>query len=322
MNVIEVRDLCVSIRKNKAVIPLLKNVSFSLGPGETLGIIGESGSGKSLITYALLGLLNHTAILGGSIALCGCRNLLKARQKDIRELRRHKIGYVPQNPQGALTPNLKIGAQMREVIAVKTRLRGKDAASYAVRLLAGVGFDEPDRVLRMYPHQLSGGMCQRVAIAMAIAGGPEILLADEPTSSLDLLSKIEIMTLLKKAREDYNFAMILVTHDLELALKYCNKLAVLYSGRLVEMGDTGEVSRCPRHPYSKDLLGCFFHETNRHERVVLKDEPGVFCDRLPGCRYLACCRESISPCGIEEPPLTSMGNVQVACWLYTGGDRK
>lgn len=318
---IEVTDLCVGIRKNKSVIPLLKDVSFNLEPGATLGIIGESGSGKSLVTYALLGLLKHTASLEGNIIVCGSGNTLEAGRQEIRRLRRQKIGYVPQNPQGALTPSLTIGAQLKEVIAVKTGLRRKKAMDYAGELLVKVGFNEPGQILRMFPHQLSGGMCQRVAVAMAVAGGPEVILADEPTSSLDLSSKIEIMTLLRQAQEEYNFAMILVTHDLGLALKYCNTLAVFYSGRLVEAGVAREVCFSPRHPYTKDLFGCFFHEMKGQDSSVLKNEPPVLNDRLPGCRYLACCHESIPACEIKEPAATRIGSGQIACWLYGGGEK-
>lgn len=319
---IDVSDLSVGIRKNKALVPLLKDVSFSLEQGETLGIIGESGSGKSLVTYALLGLLNHTAKLAGNISLCGCPNLLKAGRQEIRKLRRQKIGYVPQNPQGSLTPTRKISAQLQEVIAVKTGMRRKAAAIYAAELLSQVGFNEPGRILGSFPHQLSGGMCQRVAVAMALAGLPEIIVADEPTSSLDQLSKTEIMMLLRKAQEEYNFAMVLVTHDLGLALKYCNRLAVFYSGRLVELGTTGEVCYNPRHPYSKNLFGCFFNEMQGCENKVLQNEYPSLYDRLPCCRYLACCRESITVCELKEPALTRTGSSQVACWLYGGGENK
>lgn len=316
---IKVTDLCVSIRKNKAFLPLLKNISFDLGPGETLGIVGESGSGKSLVTYALLGLLNSMAELSGNVAVCGCRDLLKAGRRQIRQLRRQSIGYVPQNPQGALTPSLTIGAQLNEVIAVKTGLRRKKAAKYAAELLVKVGFSEPGQVLRSFPHQLSGGMCQRVAVAMAIAGRPEIILADEPTSSLDLVSKTEIMTLLRQVQAEDHFTMILVTHDLSLATNYCNIMAIFYSGRLVEMGDAGEVCLHPRHPYSKDLFDCFFHEMKLETEAINK-EPPVFNDPLPGCRYLASCRESTTACAIKEPVLTRIGSGQVACWLYGGGE--
>lgn len=316
---IEVTDLCVNIRKNKKALPLLKDVSFSLGQGETLGIIGESGSGKSLVTYALLGLLNGTATLAGNVAVCGCRDLLKAGRQQIMQLRRQNIGYVPQNPQGALTPSLTIGAQLNEVIAVKTGLRRKNAANYAAQLLVKVGFSKPGQILRSYPHQLSGGMCQRVAVAMAIAGRPEIILADEPTSSLDMVSKTEIMTLLRQVQTEDRFAMILVTHDLSLALKYCNILAIFYSGRLVEMGPAREVCLHPRHPYAKDLFGCFFNEMQLESTAFIKDPP-VLSEPLPGCRYLSCCRESTTACGIKEPVLTRMGSGQVACWLYGGGE--
>lgn len=313
---IEITDLSVSIHKNKAVFPLLKDVSFSLEAGDTLGIIGESGSGKSLVIYALLGLLNHTASLAGNIEVCGCRNLLMAGRQKMQQLRRHKIGYVPQNPQGSLTPSRKIGAQLQEVIAVKTGLRRKGAANYAAELLFKVGFSEPGQILRMFPHQLSGGMCQRVAVAMAIAGGPDIILADEPTSSLDLVSKNEIMTLLRKAQNEYNFAMVLVTHDLGIASQYCHTLAVFYSGRLVELGDSGEVCLYPRHPYTKNLFGCFFHEMKGRENTIFHAEPPVIYDRLPGCRYFPCCHERIPACEIKEPLPNQIGSGQVACWLY------
>jgi oligopeptide/dipeptide ABC transporter ATP-binding protein len=319
---IEVTDLGVNIRENKVVIPLLKGVSFNLGRGETLGIIGDSGSGKSLVTYALLGLLNSTAILTGNVEVCGCRNLLKSEHQEIRNLRREKIGYVPQNPQGSLTPTLTIGSQLQEVIAVKTGLKRKAALNYASELLVKVGFSEPGQILRRFPYQLSGGMCQRVAVAMALAGGPEVILADEPTSSLDLMSKDEIMALLNKAQEEYDYAMVMVTHDLGLALKYCNRLAVFYSGRLVEVGDTREVGFYPRHPYSKNLFGCFFNEMKELEATVFQKETPVLYNRLPGCRYFACCSESITACEVKEPPYISTESGQVACWLYGRDENK
>ncbi|MGI6492155.1 MAG: ABC transporter ATP-binding protein [Pelotomaculum sp.] len=317
---IEVTGLNLLLKKDRVLLPLLKNINFHLAAGRTLGIIGESGSGKTLIAYALLGLLNRTDGLTGSIELFGTGNILAGNRREVLQTRRQKIGYVPQDPQGSLTPTQRIGAQLREVVEVKTGLSRQRAALQAAELLTRVGFREPQQIMSKYPHQLSGGMCQRVAVAMAIAGAPELIVADEPTSNLDMLSKKEIMALLQQAQTELACTMVIVTHDLEPALQYCDTLAVFYSGQLVEMGAVREGSFNPRHPYTKDLLSCFFHELAGNPLRFVPADPPPLYERLKGCRYAHCCSECRPRCREEEPPTRRFLDGLVLCWLNGGGE--
>ena len=208
-----------------------------------------------MITSAILGMLNHLEGLEGSVEVSG-RNILKASPQELRSLRRDLIGYIPQNPRESLTPTLKVGSQLVEVIAAKTGRNGRECRPVAGELLQSLGFSAPEKILQMYPHQLSGGMCQRVAIAMAVVSRPALVVADEPTSSLDLLIKHEIMKVIRSIQAKQGFALILVTHDLDLAFSSSDQIAVVYGGRLVEMERRRSMLR-PGHPYTRDLVRCF-----------------------------------------------------------------
>jgi oligopeptide/dipeptide ABC transporter ATP-binding protein len=314
---IKVEGLCLSVNKKKSTFRLVRDVNYSLEQGETLAIVGESGSGKSLITYALLGMLNHLEGLEGTVEAFGQKNILKASSKEIRRLRRNKIGYIPQNPRESLTPTLRIGSQLAEVVAAKTGKSRRSCRLISRNLLQPLGFSEPEKVLQMYPHQLSGGMCQRVAVAMAIASSPAAVVADEPTSSLDLLTKYEIIKVIKSAQEEQRFTLVLVTHDLDLAFKYCNKIAVVYGGRLFEMGTANELYVRPRHPYTRGLVRCFTGAGMANSGLhYIPGEPVSIYTQFTGCRYFNRCQMRLEICEVKEPPCVRTDGRRVACWLY------
>jgi oligopeptide/dipeptide ABC transporter ATP-binding protein len=312
----KVDGLNISIKNKNGTYSLVRDVSFNLEQGRTLAIVGESGSGKSLITSAILGMLNHLEGLEGSVEVCG-RNVLRASPRELRSLRRDLIGYIPQNPRESLTPTLKVGSQLVEVIAAKTGRKGRECLPAAESLLSSLGFSGPERILSMYPHQLSGGMCQRVAIAMAVVSRPALVVADEPTSSLDPLIKHEIMKVIKSIQAEQGFALILVTHDLALAFSCSDQIAVVYGGRLVETGTAEELLLRPGHPYTRDLVRCFTRSGAENcGSYYIPGEPVSIYTRFPGCRYFNRCRLRLEISETKEPACVCRDNGRVACWLY------
>jgi oligopeptide/dipeptide ABC transporter ATP-binding protein len=313
---IKVEGLTISIKKKAQTYALLRDVNFSLEQGQTLSLVGESGSGKSLITYAVLGMLNHLEGLEGVVGLPGQKNVLRLSSKELRRFRREQIGYIPQNPRECLTPTLKVGSQLTEVIAVKTDRSVRAGRLIARDLLQSLGFPDPEKVLKMYPHQLSGGMCQRVAIAMAVVSRPALVVADEPTSSLDLLIKQEIIKVIKSVQTEQGFALILVTHDLDLAFNCSNKIAVVYGGRLVETGTAHNLSNKPRHPYTRSLVRCSSRTGADKSIHYIPGEPVSIYTRFKGCRYFNRCLSRLEICETREPAWVNLGDGQVACWHY------
>ncbi|HPZ42967.1 MAG TPA: ABC transporter ATP-binding protein [Bacillota bacterium] len=312
----KVDGLSISIKNKKGTWSLVRDVSFSLERGRTLAIVGESGSGKSLITSAILGMLNHLEGLEGSVEVCG-RDVLKASSRELRTLRRNLIGYIPQNPRESLTPTLKVGSQLVEVIAAKTDRKGRECRLVAESLLSSLGFSGPERILSMYPHQLSGGMCQRVAIAMAVVSRPALVVADEPTSSLDPLTKHKIMEVIKGIQAEQGFGLILVTHDLDLAFSSSDQVAVVYGGRLVETGAAEELLLRPGHPYTSDLVRCFTRSgAEKGGSYYIPGEPLSIYTSFPGCRYFNRCRQRLEICETKEPACVRRDRGRVACWLY------
>ncbi|HHU86020.1 MAG: ABC transporter ATP-binding protein [Pelotomaculaceae bacterium] len=312
----KVEGLSISIKKKNRTYSLVRDVCFKIEQGQILGIVGESGSGKSLITSAILGMLNHLEGLEGSVEVSG-RNILKASPQELRSLRRDLIGYIPQNPRESLTPTLKVGSQLVEVIAAKTGRNGRECRPVAGELLQSLGFSAPEKILQMYPHQLSGGMCQRVAIAMAVVSRPALVVADEPTSSLDLLIKHEIMKVIRSIQAKQGFALILVTHDLDLAFSSSDQIAVVYGGRLVEMGTAEELMLRPGHPYTRDLVRCFTRSGAENcGSYYIPGEPLSIYTRFTGCRYFNRCRLRLEICETKEPACVRLDNGRVACWLF------
>jgi len=304
---LEVRDLCVEFATPAGALRAVDGVSFTMKAGETLALAGESGCGKSATASALLRLLPPGGrIVSGDIRFEG-RSVLALEGRALRDFRGRGIGLVFQDPVGSLDPLMTVGAQVEEVLRIHGRSR-QDSRATALALLGRVRMPDPAAQARLYPHQLSGGMCQRVALAMALACEPRILVADEPTTALDVTIQAQICALLRELQAQTGMALLLVSHDLALVAGMAARLAVLYAGRIVESGPTAAVLASPRHPYTLGLVAAMPGLDRRPGRLA--SIPGTLPDptRLPShCRFHARCDFRIERCGAEDPPARDAG---------------
>jgi len=308
--VVDVRDLRTHIVTRWGTVRAVDGVSFAIGEGETLGLVGESGSGKSMTCLSLVRLVPRPAarILGGQVLLDGL-DILTRSEDEMREIRGRRIGMILQDPMSSLNPVFSIGMQVREPVALYHRLRGAALTDRAVALLAAVRIPSPAQRLRAFPHQLSGGMRQRVVGAMAIAAPPRLLIADEPTTSLDLTIQAQYLGLLKELQQRHRFALIFVTHNLGIVAKICDRVAVMYAGRIVEMGPVRRLFTRPAHPYSRALLESIPRLGVRADRLALGwlvrclHDPSVF---IP--RYLRAFRLAYLVVRYDERPPPTTNN--------------
>jgi peptide/nickel transport system ATP-binding protein len=316
MALLEVNDLTVTFsRRGRPDVNAVDGVSFSVDAGETLGLVGESGSGKSVTSLAIMGLLpRRGANVGGEVLFEG-RQLLTLRQDDLRDLRGKDIAMVFQDPLSSLNPVVPIGTQVTEVLTRHRGLKGTAARKEAVGLLDLVGIPDPDRRLREYPHQLSGGMRQRALIAMAVACRPKLLIADEPTTALDVTIQAQILELLKGLVREQGTAMMLITHDLGVVAGLCDRVNVMYSGRIVERADRRTLFVSPRHPYTAGLLGSI-PRLDSVEGSPLRPIPGSPTDTLPwtsACAFAPRCSRTQEVCRTVTPELEPDGPRWLRC---------
>jgi oligopeptide/dipeptide ABC transporter ATP-binding protein len=308
---LSIRDLVVEFTTEDGIVQAVDGVSYELYPGETLGIVGESGSGKSVSTMSILGLIPQPPgrIVRGEAIFQG-KDLLKASKKDLRRIRGKDMAMVFQDPMTSLNPVLKIGFQIGE--AVKTHNPGiKDDAvkKRAVDMLRLVGVPNPERRVDQYPHEFSGGMRQRAMIAMAIANEPSVLIADEPTTALDVTIQAQILEVLKKAQEETHAATILITHDLGLIAELADRVIVMYAGKVVEIGDVSTIFASPRHPYTVGLMDSLPKLTAEEEWLrPIPGQPPSLISRPPGCPFHPRCflSQGRVHCREEEPPLRAI----------------
>ena len=314
---LEVIDLKTYFYTTKGIVKAVDGVSFTLNKGEVLGLAGESGCGKSTTAYSLIRLVPPPGrIVSGKIMFEG-KDLLKLSDEEFRrEIRWKKISMVFQGAMNALNPVYTVGDQIAEVLMLHKGLTKKEAFEEAKKLLSMVGID-PRRV-RSYPHELSGGMKQRVMIAMALALNPPLVIADEPTTALDVVVQAQIMNLLKKLQREYNMSIILITHDLSLIAEIADKVAIMYAGKIVEFGTAEQVYGNPQHPYTQALL----RSIPRLHGEITKLEwiPGTPPDLIsppPGCRFAPRCNRVMDICNKEEPPIVEVEpGHYVSCWLH------
>jgi oligopeptide/dipeptide ABC transporter ATP-binding protein len=317
--VIEVRDLRTHLVTRWGTIRAVDGVSFSVAEGETLGLVGESGSGKSMTCLSIVRLVPRPAarILGGQILLDG-EDLLAKSEPEMQRIRGRRVAMILQDPMSSLNPVFSVGMQVREPVTMYHGLRGRALTERAAELLASVRIPSPAMRLRAFPHQLSGGMRQRVVGAMAIAAPPRLLIADEPTTSLDLTIQAQYLNLLKELQQRHRLAMIFVTHDLSIVARMCDRVAVMYAGRIVEMGPVRRIFRSPAHPYTRALLGSIPRLGARLERLTVIEGQPPDLARLPaGCAFAPRCPQAMERCRVEAPPETAVGEGQVTrCWLH------
>jgi peptide/nickel transport system ATP-binding protein len=314
---LSVRNLRVEFPTRRGTLVAVDDVSFDIMPGEVLGVVGESGAGKSLTGTAVIGLLEPPGRIGaGEIRLKGERidDLPPAR---MRRIRGKRIGMVFQDPLTSLDPVYRIGDQLVETIITHTGLDAASARRRAVALLAEVGLPAPETRIDNYPHQFSGGMRQRVVLALALAVNPELVIADEPTTALDVSVQAQIIAVLKRLCRDHGTAVMLITHDMGVIAETADRVAVMYAGRIAEIGPVRDVVKSPLHPYTVGLMGSIPKPDADVARLT--QIPGTMprLTAIPtGCAFHPRCPRAFAPCPIERPHLHPHGRAQVACWLF------
>nr|WP_115281413.1 ABC transporter ATP-binding protein [Mycolicibacterium tokaiense] len=305
---LKVDDLCVDIRTITGTVRAVNGVTFEAYRGETLALLGESGCGKSMTATALVGLLEPVAEVTQGTAVLGRQDLFSADRKTRRKLAGTELAIVFQDALTALNPLYPVGAQLAEPFQIHQRMKAKEARAKAIELMARVGIPQPETRVNSYPHQFSGGMRQRLLIAMAVALNPSVLIADEPTTALDVTVQAQIMALLRDLRSEYDMAVVLITHDLALVAEEADRVAIMYAGNVVETGPVAEVFADPRHPYTKGLLNSVPVDAVRGEE--LKSIGGAPPDlhSIPkGCVYQARCPLAAEVCTTTRPTLSATG---------------
>ena len=319
---LEVVDLKTHFRTERGLVRAVDGVSFSLERGRSLGIVGESGSGKTVLSRTIMGLLPSTAVLQGSVRFAG-QETLGLDAKQMRHLWGREMSMVFQNPMVSLNPLMKIGKQIAEPLAIHLGMDRENARATAIALLRDVRIPEPEQRLDQYPHELSGGMRQRVMIAIALACGPTLLFADEPTTALDVTVQAQILELIGEQRQDRNMSVILVTHDLGVVAGHTDEIAVMYGGRLVEKAPTRELFANMKMPYTKSLMRSIPKiEDPSHTRLLtIPGRPPDLVNPPPGCGFAPRCAYARDRCHEERPPLeptaTAADHVY-ACWYPVG----
>ena len=313
---LQVKNLVVEFPNRRGLLRAIDDISFDIAPGEILGVVGESGAGKSLTGAAIIGLLEPPGrIAGGQILLQGER-IDRLPPDAMRKVRGRRIGAIFQDPLTSLNPLNTVGAQITETILAHLPVSPKEARARAIALLQDTGIPAAEQRIDHYPHQFSGGMRQRVVIALALAAEPQLIVADEPTTALDVSIQAQIITLLKKICKDRGAAVMLITHDMGVIAETCDRVAVMYAGRIAEIGPVQDVINRPAHPYSVGLMGAIPDITQ--DRAELSQIDGAM-PRLnaipPGCAFNPRCPQVFGKCKSQRPDLQSTGNTLAACWL-------
>ncbi|MGE5666399.1 MAG: ABC transporter ATP-binding protein [Betaproteobacteria bacterium] len=320
---LEVKNLRVEFPTRRGTLVAVDDVSFALAAGEVLGVVGESGAGKSMTGSAIIGLLEPPGrIASGQVLLEGQR-IDNLPYEQMRRIRGRRIGAIFQDPLTSLNPLYTVGQQLTETIVTHLDLSAAQARTRAIELLADTGIPAPERRIDHYPHQFSGGMRQRVVIALALAANPRLVVADEPTTALDVSIQAQIISLLKKLCREHGTAVMLVTHDMGVIAETAGRVAVMYAGRIAEIGPVADVIHRPQHPYTKGLMGSI--PTMGHEAERLAQIEGSMprlTDIPAGCAYHPRCPQAFERCQRERPELLPAGASRAACWLHDAGSQR
>ena len=323
---LEVKDLKTYFFTEDGVVKAVDGVNFHVNPGEVMGLVGESGCGKSVTSLSIMRLISSPGkIVSGQIIFDG-KDLVTATEEELINVRGNKISMIFQQPQTALNPVFKVGDQISEVLSIHQNMSKEKGAERAIELLKMVGIPDPARRAEAYPHELSGGQAQRVMIAMALACVPDLLIADEPTTALDVTIQAQILDLMHNLRENIGTAIILITHDLGVVAEMVERVAVMYAGYIVEQADVKPLFAKPLHPYTQGLIGSIPILGNLKDRLeVIPGSVPNLVNLPPGCRFAARCKArtqySLSICTEKEPTLVEKDpGHSVRCWLYTDAD--
>ncbi len=315
---LEVENLKVQFKTDDGLVRAVDGVSFAVAPGETLGIVGESGSGKSVTNLAVMGLVPQPPgrVVDGKARFHG-DDLLRMGRRQLAAIRGHRIAMIFQDPMTSLNPFLTVAQQMTEVTRLHLRHSHREALRHAIEMLDRVGIPSPDHRVFDYPHQLSGGMRQRVMIAMALACKPEVLIADEPTTALDVTIQAQILELMKKLQQEEGTAVILITHDLGVIAGTCRRVVVMYAGRFVEEAPCEELFRRPQHPYTLGLLQSIprLDEAAGTALTPIEGQPPDLIHLPPGCAFRPRCRFAVEQCARRRPPLEGEAGHRKACFV-------
>ena len=315
---LEIKDEKLSFFTPAGEVKALNGVSFSMNEGEVLGIVGESGSGKSVTAYSIMGLTAYPGkLIGGTIYFNG-HQIEKMSEKEMRKIRGNEVSIIFQDPMTSLNPVYTIGNQITEVIRLHTGKGKKEAYDRAKELLELVGINEPTKRLKQYPHELSGGMRQRVMIAIALACEPKLLIADEPTTALDVTIQAQILELMQELRQKLGMSIIMITHDLGVVASMCERIAVMYAGHIVEFGTADEIFYEPKHEYTKGLINSIPKLSAQEiERLVpIEGQPVDLLNPPAGCPFAPRCANCMKICLREMPPKTELSDTHYShCWL-------
>jgi len=316
---LQVKDLEVSFFTNAGEVKAVRKISYDLKFGEVIGIVGESGSGKSVSSYALMGIIPEPGkVIGGDIIFDG-EKILEKTEGDLQKIRGKDVGMIFQDPMTSLNPVFTVGHQIEESLKRHTELNKIQRTERIIELLKLVGINQPEKRVKQYPHEFSGGMRQRIMIAMSLACNPKLLIADEPTTALDVTIQAQIIELLKELKEKINMSIIFITHDLGVVADICDKIAVMYAGTVVERGSVEEIFYKPQHPYTKGLLKSIPRvDSDEHERLIpIEGNPVDLIFPPAGCAFAPRCESCMKIC-LENVPPVYMENEghESACWLH------
>lgn len=315
---LEVENLQTEFKVKRGTVKAVNNVSFGVEKGEILAIVGESGSGKSVTSLSVMGLIREPGkVTGGKIMFHG-ENLIEKSNKEMNKIRGDKISMIFQEPMTSLNPVYKIGDQIMESILTHTDLSKAEAKKTAVKMLDLVGIPSPEQRMEDYPHQMSGGMRQRVMIAMALSCNPEVLIADEPTTALDVTIQAQILELIDKLRNKIGMAVLLITHDLGVVAETADRVVVMYCGKIVEQADVKDIFTNPLHPYTKGLLESIPRLEEDRERLYMIKGMVPDPTKLPkGCSFADRCENCMEKCKEHMPALVNVGGRKVRCFLHS-----
>jgi peptide/nickel transport system ATP-binding protein len=319
MSLLQVKNLVVEFPTRRGTLRALDDISFDIAPGEILGVVGESGAGKSLTGASIIGLLEPPGrIASGQVLLEGQR-IDNLPHEKMRRIRGRKIGAIFQDPLTSLNPLYSVGRQLTETITTHLPVSAAEARERAIQLLRDTGIPAAEQRIDHYPHQFSGGMRQRVVIALALAAEPQLIVADEPTTALDVSIQAQIITLLKSICKQRGAAVMLITHDMGVIAETCDRVAVMYAGRVAEIGPVHEVINQPAHPYTRGLMACIPDMTQERERLHQIDGAMPRLNAIPkGCAYNPRCERVFDRCYVDRPDLMDAGATRAACWLQQG----